>query len=77
MRISFFRASHALRVAEESADYTSLAPDALSRLLTKLEKEMFAHARNLEFEQAAALRDQIDKIKARTLGVIEGRVRRV
>ena len=30
---------------------------------------MFAHARNLEFEQAAALRDRIEMIKARNLGV--------
>ena len=70
-------AHQALKVAEESAQYTSLAPDALGRLLAKLEKEMFTHARNLEFEQAAALRDQIEKIKTRTLGVMDGRVRRV
>jgi excinuclease ABC subunit B len=69
-------ARHALLAAEESAEYAALAPDALSRLLTKLEKEMFNHARNLEFEQAAALRDQIDKIKARNLGVIENRTHR-
>ena len=69
-------AHHALMAAEESAEYASLAPDALSRLLTKLEKEMFTHARNLEFEQAAALRDRIEKIKARTLGVMESHVRR-
>jgi excinuclease ABC subunit B len=70
-------ARHALMAAEESAEYASLAPDALGRLLTKLEKEMFTHARNLEFEQAAALRDQIETIKQRNLGVMQGRVRHV
>ncbi len=69
-------AHHALQAAEESAEYATLAPDALGRLLTKLEKEMFNHARNLEFEQAAAVRDQIEKIKARSLGVIESRTHR-
>ena len=31
--------------------------------LNELEKEMYAAAENLEFEQAAALRDQIEKIR--------------
>jgi excinuclease ABC subunit B len=66
-------AHHALMAAEESAEYTGLTPDALGRLLAKLEKEMFSHARNLEFEQAAALRDQMERIKARNLGVLEKR----
>jgi protein-arginine kinase activator protein McsA len=30
---------------------------------------MFRHARNLEFEQAAALRDQIEALKSRELGL--------
>ena len=30
---------------------------------------MFKHARNLEFEQAAALRDQIDGLRQRELGL--------
>jgi excinuclease ABC subunit B len=59
----------ALLAAEESAEYEALAPDALARRLNKLEKEMYAHARNLEFEQAAALRDRIESIKARQFGV--------
>ena len=62
-------AHQALLAAEDAAEYTSLTPSALSRLLGKLEKEMFTHAKNLEFEQAAALRDRIETIKAHTLGV--------
>ena len=30
---------------------------------------MFKHARNLEFEQAAALRDEIEKLRQRELGL--------
>jgi excinuclease ABC subunit B len=61
-----------LRAAEEAAQYGALAPDALSKLLAKLEKQMFTHAKNLEFEQAAAVRDKISAIKAGMFGVIEG-----
>ena len=39
-------------------------PKALGKLLEKLEKEMLESARNLEFEEAAALRDEIEDIRA-------------
>ena len=39
-------------------------PKALGKLLKKLEKEMLESARNLEFEEAAALRDEIEDIRA-------------
>ncbi len=60
----------AQRAAEENAEYAGLAPDALGRVLSKLEKQMFAHAKNLEFEEAAAIRDRIEAIKARSLGAV-------
>ncbi len=53
--------------AEENAEYAGLAPEALGRVLSRLEKEMFAHARNLEFEEAAVIRNRIEAIKARNL----------
>ena len=62
--------------AEEAAEYELLSPDALARLLNKLEKQMYTHARNLEFEQAAALRNKIQAIKARNFGLAEGVARR-
>ena len=61
-----------LRAAEEEAEYAAMAPDALAKLLSKMEKQMYAHARNLEFEQAAALRDKIHVIRSRNFGLIEG-----
>ena len=35
----------------------------VARELKKLEGEMYRHARNLEFEQAAVLRDQIEQLR--------------
>jgi len=58
-----------LLAAEEAAEYELLSPDALARMLNKLEKQMYTHARNLEFEQAAALRNKIQDIKARNFGL--------
>ena len=60
-----------LLAAEDAATYQALAPDALARLLSKLEKQMYAHARDLEFEQAAALRNKIQAIKTSNFGAQE------
>ena len=38
-------------------------PQALGKLLEKLEKQMLDHAQNLEFEEAAAIRDQLQAIR--------------
>src|SRR3990170_4426859 len=62
-----------IEAAEEAAGYQALAPDALAKVITRLEKQMYTHARNLEFEQAAALRDKIHAIKERNFGLIEGK----
>jgi excinuclease ABC subunit B len=73
------RARHGSRpaalVAEEAAAYEGMAPVALGRLLGKLEKQMYEHARNLEFEQAAALRDRINAIRQRQLVPVAGGAR--
>ena len=42
-------------------------PRALGKFLEKLERQMLDHARNLEFEEAAAMRDRIRAIKAERL----------
>ncbi|MGD8303999.1 MAG: helicase-related protein, partial [Desulfobacterales bacterium] len=49
------------QVAEDLSEYQSL--DDLDALINSLESEMRAAAQALEFEQAAALRDQIQKLK--------------
>ncbi len=48
-------------VADDISKYKSL--DDLDAVVQSLESEMRAAARALEFEQAAALRDQIQKLK--------------
>src|SRR5262249_36225625 len=40
-----------------------LRPETLVRQIKKLEVEMYKRARNLEFEQAAKLRDEIERLK--------------
>lgn len=58
------RGEPGLLAAEEASAYEGMTPDSLARVLTKLEKQMYQHARNLEFEKAAGLRDRIEAIKA-------------
>jgi excinuclease ABC subunit B len=45
-----------------------LEPGQAMQQIRKLESEMFRLARNLEFEKAAQLRDEIAAIRAGTLG---------
>ena len=56
------------KVAEERAEYQSMKPERLLKEIEKLEKQMYEHARNLEFEEAALLRDRLEEIKQVTLG---------
>ena len=42
-------------------------PKALGKLLEKLEKQMLDHAQNLEFEEAAKIRDQLAEIRDQQL----------
>jgi len=49
--------------AAYSADIAKLTPAALSRKLKQLEVQMHAHAKDLEFEEAAALRDQLAEVR--------------
>jgi excinuclease ABC subunit B len=55
------------RVAEERSEYAVLDPaQAVARIKT-LEQQMYQHARDLEFEDAARLRDEIRKLKEASL----------
>ena len=51
------------RVAEGAPRYDQLNAKQLAAKLKQLENDMYQHARDLEFEQAAQLRDQISEIK--------------
>ncbi len=57
------------KVEQKMADYRSRDEKTLARELKQLEKEMLAAAKNLEFERAAALRDELKQLKAALFGV--------
>ncbi|THF67147.1 excinuclease ABC subunit UvrB [Pseudothauera nasutitermitis] len=61
-------ARDALRVAEDSADYEVMDEKGLAKAIKKLEKAMQEHARNLEFEKAAAARDELFRLRQRAFG---------
>ena len=52
-----------------SEESMALAPEQAVKRLKKLEAEMFKLARNLEFEQAARLRDEIQRIRSAAFGI--------
>jgi len=60
-------AQEALKVAEAQAEYAHMSVKEMSKQMDKLEKQMFKHAQNLEFEEAAAIRDKIDQLKKLSL----------
>jgi excinuclease ABC subunit B len=53
----------------KAADYSKLTPEQAARRIKKLEQEMFKHARNLEFEEAARVRDEIQQLRNIELGL--------
>jgi excinuclease ABC subunit B len=54
-------------VAEQPADYAGLSASQAASMLKKLESQMYKHAQNLEFEDAAKLRDQIHQLREQSL----------
>jgi excinuclease ABC subunit B len=56
------------KVAEARAHYQTMKPAQFAKEIDTLEEQMLQHAHNLEFEQAAILRDQIEEIKRMALG---------
>jgi excinuclease ABC subunit B len=59
------------RVAEDRPSYATMSPEQLLKKAAKLEKQMLRHARDLEFEEAARLRDEIRAIRREGLGLPE------
>ena len=62
------KGSKARVVAEPKADYAvTLTPEAMAKEIKALEEKMMGHARNLEFEEAAMMRDQISLLRDKAL----------
>jgi excinuclease ABC subunit B len=57
------------RVAEDAGRYETMSPEQLLRKAQQLEKKMLRHARDLEFEEAARLRDEIQRLRKSGLGL--------
>ncbi|TDQ43499.1 excinuclease ABC subunit UvrB [Tepidicella xavieri] len=57
---------------QHQAEVEDMSEKDLAREIKRLEKQMLEHARNLEFEQAARVRDQLARLKDRVLGAHGG-----
>ncbi|WP_158773430.1 excinuclease ABC subunit UvrB [Cobetia sp. L2A1] len=71
-RKSSRRKNNERQVAEETPDYAALAaqgPKALEKEISRLEDGMYAAAKNLEFETAGRLRDQINDVRNRLIAL--------
>ena len=57
------------KAAENAAQYQHLTPKALDQKIRELEAQMYTHAQNLEFEQAAGLRDEIHQLREQFIAI--------
>jgi len=55
--------SKAAQIAEQAAEYKVRTPAEATKQIKDLEKRMYEHAKELEFEQAGMLRDEIQQIQ--------------
>jgi excinuclease ABC subunit B len=57
-----------VQVAEEHAKYADMSEKQISKEIKRLEKLMLEHAKNLDFEKAAKVRDQLHTLKEQAFG---------
>ena len=65
--LSMPAANEYAKVAEAKAEYGLLSPEQLDKKIKQLQKQMYQHADNLEFEEAAKLRDEIRQLQEKAL----------
>ncbi|MGE5626249.1 MAG: excinuclease ABC subunit UvrB [Bacillota bacterium] len=58
-----------LKAADERGRYEAMGPEKRLKLIKQLEQEMHKHARDLEFEEAARLRDEIRRLQEIDMGL--------
>ncbi len=58
----------------EAVSYETMSEKQLAREIKRLEKLMFEHAKNLEFEKAARARDQLAQLRQQVFGAGRGSV---
>ncbi|MEF2268447.1 excinuclease ABC subunit UvrB [Janthinobacterium sp. LS2A] len=61
-------ARETLQVAQEAAKFEAMSEKQVSKEIKRLEKLMVDHAKNLEFEKAAQVRDQLHILKQQLFG---------
>jgi excinuclease ABC subunit B len=61
------RGRGARKVAEPDTDYRLLSPEQVAAKIRQLEAQMYKHAQDLEFEDAARLRDEIHRVREQGL----------
>lgn len=64
------KAFSADKVSEPMQQYQTMTDKQLAQEMKKLEQQMHEHAKNLEFEEAAAVRDKVQAINNQILGLI-------
>jgi len=62
------QATQELEVAQQTAKYEAMSEKQISKEIKRLEKAMLDHAKNLEFEKAAQVRDQLHVLKQQLFG---------
>ena len=58
-----------MQAAQDEARYEAMSEKQIAREIKALEKKMLEHARNLEFEDAAAARDRLSELKKKVFGI--------
>jgi excinuclease ABC subunit B len=58
-----------MQAAQDEAKYEAMSEKQIAREIKALEKKMLAHAKNLEFEEAAAMRDRLAELRKKVFGV--------
>jgi excinuclease ABC subunit B len=58
-----------MQVAQDEARYEAMSEKQIAREIKALEKKMLEHARNLEFEEAARVRNRLADLKKKVFGV--------
>lgn len=51
------------KVTEEASKYQALTPTQMAKKITQLETKMYQHAKDLEFEEAAKVRDEVNNLR--------------
>ncbi|MDR2186705.1 MAG: excinuclease ABC subunit UvrB [Azonexus sp.] len=59
------------KVAQQRAIYAAMDEKTVAREIRRLEKEMLERAKNLEFEQAAAARDELFRLREQVFGAAQ------